>query len=80
MKKSLLFFTIYAFIGVASVFAQECPDTMWFKYNDRFVANNFVSLVDVDSVEFIEMGPTLWKTSKTTGSAISTPKLYLKDG
>ncbi|MCF0209309.1 MAG: hypothetical protein HUK07_07630, partial [Bacteroidaceae bacterium] len=54
--------------------------TMWFKYNDRFVANNFVSLVDVDSVEFIEMGPTLWKTSKTTGAAISTPKLYLKDG
>ena len=53
MKKSLLFFAIYAFIGVASVFAQECPDTMWFKYNDRFVANNFVSLVDVDSVEFI---------------------------
>ncbi|MCF0244927.1 MAG: DUF4859 domain-containing protein [Bacteroidaceae bacterium] len=79
MRKRLLS-TIVALIGAVSCFAQQLPDTLWFKYNDRFTANNYIPLLDVDSVEFVNMGPKLWKTSKSSGDPMSLPRTYFKEG
>lgn len=60
-------------------FAQaEKPDTLWFKYNDPFIANDYLSLEGVDSIEFTKTGIKRWKTLGDKPTGLS--KSYLKDG
>ena len=62
-----------------TISAQQ-PDTLWFKYNDRFIAHNYIPLSDVDSVQFVNIGPRLWKTSQETGKPLYFPRTYFADG
>ena len=38
--------------GFGKAYSQEKPDTLWVQFEDRFTANEILSLANVDSLEF----------------------------
>lgn len=62
MKKLLLLIML---LSTLCSYAQK-PDTLWYKYNDRFVSNEFYDLSKVDSIEFLKTTMKLYNdTTKT---------------
>lgn len=76
MKKILLIISIFACAINAS--AQK-PDTLWYQYPDRFVANSYIALDGIDSLEFTKTSVRKWKKSATTGSPQGLPTTYFKE-
>lgn len=64
MKK--IFISVLMAVCSSMSFAQALkPDTLWFKYDDRFIANEYIPLNDVDSLEFNKTSVKRWKTLDT---------------
>ena len=51
-KNSFILSAALLFASLGNAIAQEKPDTLWFKFDDRFTANEILSLANVDSLEF----------------------------
>lgn len=67
-------------LSSAISFAQgNTPDTLWFKYNDRFIANEYIPLDGTDSIEFTKLSLKRWKTLDS-GKTTSIGKSYFKNG
>ncbi len=74
MKRLSAFFLAMAFVLFAN--AQK-PDTIWYKYSDRFIANEIYDITKVDSIEFLKVSMKLYNdTTKTKVKSIS--KTYPK--
>lgn len=76
MKKGLLLLSLFACIAT---FAQK-PDTLWFKYDDRFVANDVVSLENTDSIMFQKTGMMRYKYNPTTDKVTRLSWSYRSGG
>lgn len=61
-----------------SVTAQEKPETLWFQFDDRFTANEVVSLVDVDSLVFQKA--RFYRYKKSGDRVVSLSKTYRTNG
>ena len=71
-----LLLLLLAFMPVQTVCAQdEAPVTLWLQYDNRFIENELIDLVDVDSIEFTTTGIKRWKQG-STGKPIGLPKSY----
>lgn len=62
-----------------TAFAQK-PDTIWFQFDDRFIENQIIDLVNVDSVEFGKSSLKRWKYNATTDKSTGLTKSYRTDG
>lgn len=76
MKRHLLIALSLCFSGLHSWAQKERPDTLWYKYDNRFVANEVIPLEDVDSVVFTKTATKRYKTNAETGKVTSTTKPY----
>lgn len=63
-----------------NLFAQVKPDTLWFQFNDRFIANEIVDLSNVDSIEFNKSGFKRFKYYETGDRVVGLSKTYRTDG
>lgn len=80
MRKIFLAALLATLMPVLAVAQKTKPDTLWFKYNDPFIANEYLPLDDVDSIEFTKTSIKRWKTLSTTGKPTGISKSYFKDG
>lgn len=76
MKKNILCTAFLALIGLPALAQQAKPDTLWYKYDNRFVANEILPLTDIDSVVFTKTATKRYKTNSETGKVTSTTKTY----
>ncbi len=79
MKKIFATLTAVA-LSAASLCAQEKPDTMWFQFDDRFIANEIIDLRGVDSIGFEKSKFRRYKYFESTGNVIGMQKPYRTDG
>lgn len=76
MKKHI-WVALLSFLGMGSVWAQGTkPDTLWYRYENRFVANDYLSLEGVDSVSFSKSSLKRHKTDPVTGRVSTLNKTY----
>lgn len=76
MKKTLCI--MLAVLGLSSAQAQR-TDTLWYKYNDRFIANEIQPLEGLDSLVFTKTSMKRYKTNSETGKVTSTSKIFPKE-
>ncbi len=66
--------------AIGSLHAQEKPDTMWFQFDDRFVTNEIISLVNIDSISFEKTKYRRYKYMESTDRVIPQTKAYRTNG
>lgn len=61
-----IFSLLICLCTVYSSFAQQHPDTLWMKFDNRFSSNRSWRIADYDSIEFSKTKITLYSTTDTT--------------
>ncbi len=80
MRKTLLALATAALCAVsAPLHAQEKPDTMWFKFDNRFIANEIYDLKGVDSIGFEKTRLRRYKML-SNGTVTGMTKAYREAG
>ncbi len=68
-------------LGSLSMSAQERPDTMWFQFDDRFIANEVINISVSDSIAFAEDKFLFYRPSSSNpGTSFTLGKNYRTDG
>lgn len=75
--KKLYIFSIFLFSLLAAS-AQMLPDTLWYKYTDRFCEHSYISLENVDSLEFTRTAIKRWKLRSDGVTPMSFSTSYFK--
>jgi len=78
MKKILLLTSLPCSLTLTLVHA-ELPDTIWYRYDNRFVANEYIPLEGVDSIVFLKGSLKRYKTNAETGKTSTSSKIYPKE-
>lgn len=71
---------IFACILSLNMYAQSKPDTLWFQFSDRFMANEIFDMNNVDSIEFNKASFKRYKYFDSTGRVTGLSKTYRTDG
>ncbi len=79
MKKIFASLFIAASAAV-SLQAQEKPDTLWFQFDDRFVANEIIDLRNVDSISFEKSRFRRFKYMESLDTVRGYTKTYRTNG
>lgn len=77
--KRIYLLTIMTFLAAASLFAQK-PDTLWFRFNDRFISNEIIDLTNVDSLEFMKTNLKRYRYLPSVDHVSGSTKSYRMDG
>ena len=80
MIRKILTFTLAFATYTISGLSQEKPDTMWFKFDDRFVQNEIISLVDIDSLQFNKQNFKMYKYLSQLDRVLGSTKAYKLNG
>ena len=80
MIRKILAFTLAFATYTISGFSQEKPDTMWFKFDDRFVQNEIIDLEGIDSLQFNKQNFKMYKYLPQLDRVIGTTKAYKTNG
>ncbi len=81
MKKILLsLFAAAVCMSPLASEAQEKPDTLWFRFNDRFTANEVTNLTNIDSLRFEKNRFLRYKYFADTDNVQSFMRTYQTDG
>jgi len=78
MKKIFITSLLATFCAICS-YAQK-PESLWFKFDDRFSANDVYELDGIDSIEFTGTMLKRYKYYPTTGKVIPLSKTYRTNG
>ena len=78
MKTNDIFSTLLLItLGVTNVAAQK-PDTIWVRFDNRFIQNEPIRIDAIDSIEFQENNMKLQQRLGTTGRTIALTRSYRK--
>ncbi len=80
MKKYCLLFLALLCASALPIRAQEKPDTLWFQFENRFTANQVISLANTDSIQFFKNNYKRYRYNPSTGRTVAVPATYHTDG